>query len=219
MDMMAIRRRVLMGGRKKKSRLPDEYQEVEYIEGTGTQYIDVTTSLKEREFEIVLMPTAKRTNGAMFTGGSLYSDTDGACALIWTSGIGVRRILNKVSGDSATTSIDGVLNKKIRLKCYKSLAEVSNEDTGEIIVNNTNIVSSLWGIPIFLFHGGSNGAYRTRYVKGRIYYAKYLSGGALEAELIPCYRKSDEEIGMYDTVSKTFFTNSGTGTFLKGVDV
>lgn len=38
----------------------------------------------------------------------------------------------------------------------------------------------------------------------------------LAANFIPCYRKSDDEPGMYDTVSKTFYTNSGTGTFLVG---
>lgn len=36
---------------------------------------------------------------------------------------------------------------------------------------------------------------------------------------VPCCRKSDGEIGMYDTVSKTFFTNAGTGSFTKGADV
>lgn len=36
---------------------------------------------------------------------------------------------------------------------------------------------------------------------------------------IPCYRKSDNEPGMYDTITGTFYTNSGTGTFTVGNDV
>lgn len=36
---------------------------------------------------------------------------------------------------------------------------------------------------------------------------------------VPCYRKADGVIGMYDIVSKTFFTNAGNGTFTKGADV
>ena len=36
---------------------------------------------------------------------------------------------------------------------------------------------------------------------------------------VPCYRKSDGIVGMYDTVSKTFFTNTGTDAFTKGADV
>ena len=37
--------------------------------------------------------------------------------------------------------------------------------------------------------------------------------------LIPCYRKADSVVGMYDTVAKVFRTNVGTGTFTKGADV
>lgn len=36
---------------------------------------------------------------------------------------------------------------------------------------------------------------------------------------IPCYRKSDDVIGMYDTISQTFHTNAGTGSFVKGADI
>lgn len=52
-----------------------------------------------------------------------------------------------------------------------------------------------------------------------IYWCQLYDGENLLHNFIPCYRKSDGEIGMYDTVSKTFYTNAGTGTFLKGEDV
>ena len=32
-------------------------------------------------------------------------------------------------------------------------------------------------------------------------------------DLIPVKRIADDEIGLYDIVSKTFFTNAGTGSF------
>ena len=38
-------------------------------------------------------------------------------------------------------------------------------------------------------------------------------------EFIPCYRKSDSVIGLYDIVNDVFYTNSGTGTFSKGANV
>ena len=44
-------------------------------------------------------------------------------------------------------------------------------------------------------------------------------GDNLIREYIPCYRKSDGKIGMYDMASGQFFTNAGTGEFLKGEDV
>lgn len=38
-------------------------------------------------------------------------------------------------------------------------------------------------------------------------------------ELIPCYRKSDGVIGLYDNAGGKFYTNEGTGSFAKGPDV
>ena len=43
--------------------------------------------------------------------------------------------------------------------------------------------------------------------------------GKLSRHYIPCYRKSDNVIGMYDLVNDTFYTNKGTGVFLKGQDI
>ena len=38
-------------------------------------------------------------------------------------------------------------------------------------------------------------------------------------DLVPCYRKSDSAIWMYDLVNNQFYTNSWTGTFTKWSDV
>ena len=72
----------------------------------------------------------------------------------------------------------------------------------------------------YLFTFNSTGsASKTKAQDIRIYKYSVEYDGDLIQNLIPCYRKSDNEPGMYDTVSKTFFTNSGTGTFLVGNDV
>ena len=33
---------------------------------------------------------------------------------------------------------------------------------------------------------------------------------------IPCYRKSDNVVGLYDIIADEFKTNAGTGSFTKG---
>ena len=47
-------------------------------------------------------------------------------------------------------------------------------------------------------------------------YLKISENGILIRNFIPCYRKSDNEIGLYDIVNNVFYTNQGTGEFLKG---
>jgi len=54
----------------------------------------------------------------------------------------------------------------------------------------------------------------------RVYYFKYYDkDNSLICDLVPCYRKADGVIGMYDVVRRTFLTNVGSGSFTKGADV
>lgn len=57
------------------------------------------------------------------------------------------------------------------------------------------------------------------FFSGRCFRAYVELNGSRVIDLIPCYRKSDGEIGMYDIVSGAFFANAGTGSFTKGADV
>lgn len=53
-----------------------------------------------------------------------------------------------------------------------------------------------------------------------LYYCKiYNPSGELVGDLVPCYRKSDNEPGVWDKVGKRFLPNSGTGTFTVGANV
>ena len=51
---------------------------------------------------------------------------------------------------------------------------------------------------------------------GKIYSTKVYDDNILIRDLVPCYRKSDNVIGMFDLVNNVFYTNAGSGTFLKG---
>ena len=72
---------------------------------------------------------------------------------------------------------------------------------------------------LLLFAQNYNGTPRYAGTR-RVYYFKYYDkDNTLICDLIPCYRKSDGVIGMYDVVRKIFLTNAGTGSFTKGADV
>lgn len=44
----------------------------------------------------------------------------------------------------------------------------------------------------------------------RVFAFKYYDGDALARDMLPCLRKSDNAIGMFDKVTKTFFQPSGS---------
>ena len=50
-------------------------------------------------------------------------------------------------------------------------------------------------------------------MNGRIYSFNIKRNDEYVINMVPCRRVSDGELGMYDYVSKKFYTNSGTGTF------
>lgn len=52
-----------------------------------------------------------------------------------------------------------------------------------------------------------------------LYDFEIYENGNLLKKYIPCYRKSDDVIGLYEVVNGEFKTNAGTGVFTKGPDV
>ena len=50
----------------------------------------------------------------------------------------------------------------------------------------------------------------------RIYNVKFIINGVLIRNFLPALRKSDNKPGMLDIITKQFFTNAGTGEFLYG---
>lgn len=72
---------------------------------------------------------------------------------------------------------------------------------------------------LYLFAQNYNGTVRYGGARQISYFEYYDNNDNLICSLVPCYRKSDGEIGMYDIVRKIFLTSAGTGKFTKGADV
>lgn len=77
------------------------------------------------------------------------------------------------------------------------------------------------GYPICVF--GLKKAANTMYTNtfnGRIYYAKVYADGELIVDMVPCYRKSDNVVGMYNKATGSFRTVTGSAAvFTAGPDV
>lgn len=86
--------------------------------------------------------------------------------------------------------------------------------------NNLNtILDSDYHIWIFAINKGSTSFNNYKSTNTRIFECKITDSNSLIRDFVPCYRKSDGVIGMYDIVTQEFYTNAGSGTFLKGDDV
>lgn len=196
-------------------RLPPEYQEVEYIENTGTQYIetnfiptmDATVSV-EWDFMLTVVQ-----NGDQMMFGARNGTKQSVQGEFYDHKKWYVRVATKgYTAISDTLSI----GTKYSAKCDNEHFRVNNKELSPTEDNNTGTL-----VPLYIFAWNYKQASSNKYInKGlRMYKLIFKNGNTETANFVPCYRKSDGEIGMYDTVTKTFYTNSGTGTFLKGADV
>lgn len=187
------------------SKLPEEYQEVEYIESTGTQYIDTGVKLFEGLFfDITLQHIS---DGGMLgrfiqDGNKLICQKSGGSQIAFGYGYGIG---SDYMVYRSSTKPSRVLNYKV--KDYKMYID------NEFVLENPNAKIKNQDEPFYLFRQSGIYGY------GRIYSAKLYNGNRIIRNFVPCYRKSDGERGLYDLVNDVFYTNAGTGTFLKGGDV
>lgn len=195
MDMMAIRRRAMMA----QKRLPKEYQEVEYIESTGPQWIDTGISTyKLVTVDLVTQFTIAGTaSQVLFCGSTNGPNWFGQRNKVYACGSGGREL----------SGIDSDLKKKVKIT-YFDKSIVCNIDETEFM--RTGSHDNSYRYKLFNEDYPSN----AKVFSCVIYYNDEKIGN-----YVPCYRKSDGEIGLYDLVLKTFLKNRGTGTFEKGPDV
>ena len=97
---------------------------------------------------------------------------------------------------------------------------ITNMTTGALSsYTGDDLISYKTTKDLLLFAQNYNGNIRHKGHRKITYFKYYDKNNSLICDLIPCYRKKDGVIGMYDAVNKRFLTNIGTGAFLKGVDI
>ena len=200
--------------------LPSEYQQVEYIESTGTQYIDTgyinTDDYKPYKVEVMFQYTDITKKGFVF---GTVQDTSNFNPLTFGIDISNNAWLFGHYGTSGTSIRFGVIdtNKHKIEYVFKEGIYLDNVLVDSTVEQASTSSNSSKKIALF-GRIKDNTIELIPYLK--MYYCKfYEENGVLVRNFIPCYRKSDNVIGMYDTVNDVFYTNAGTGTFKKGNDL
>lgn len=204
--------------------LPPEYQEVEYIQSSGTQYIDTGVSLRDydQNLEIVIdMDTLSATTGVQGLSNNAVSgkywfsipEFDGSTWYLQMAA-GAWASVPRVTGRTLlkANSKTGVVQAGNQSRTVRSDSFVTAAGTS---TNNGNLylfASNNWGVTPQAVNGKFS---------AKLYSAvfKNATTGDVIKNLVPCYRKADGEIGLFDKANHAFITNAGSGTFTKGADV
>lgn len=177
--------------------LPGEYSRVQYLESNGTQYIDTNLTVKSDtlpEFEYQFTNTSTNYVFGQVAGS-------GASILGYRS----NRIWWYTANDISVANTQKHYVKFEGSKVYLDNNPIANKGT---FGNQQNL-------NILLFaESNDNNAINKGSV--RIFKFKVKEGSTLVRNFVPCYRKSDNKPGMFDTVNRVFYINQGTGEFTCG---
>ena len=200
-----------------KSGLPSEYQQVEYITATGQQYID-TRVIPNSNMRIVASGiTGSNVGGSGFLFGSrTTTNTARFWIVTWQAyyklGLGSSHNVNVIR---ASTNEDFTFDFNHNAN---HAVTVNGTTVGSVTVNDG--IGYLYSIYVFgLNEKNSLNAQKTPCSFKRFTIYNSYEDAEPSMDLIPCYRIADGEIGMYDLANGEFYTNSGSGTFIKGEDV
>ena len=196
--------------------LPETYQQVEYIESTGTQYID---TLFTDTGGIIGQYTASYTssvNSAILSSHNISSPYGRNYAeynfnkSAWELGYGDNYFLY-----NASINLNEIYHVKFSTILKDAYLSLNNN-----IVIKDNTLSTISNTHVMIFTNDYALENSNSTTKAKLYSAKiYDSSKRLVRDFIPCYRKSDNVIGLYDLVEGKFYVNKGTGTFNNGNDV
>ena len=187
--------------------IPEEYETVEYIQSTGNQYINTgvviedLTSHYKFEMDLTVDGAGGETSTSNVNG---YMGINGGVMLTLTKNNGL--------GISSSAGVPWVKGKR-----YSAVIERRTDAMRTATIDGTYFESSKQGTvyldrPFGIYAlSPFDGGFYTFY--GKLYSFKAWKNNELIRHLVPCKRKSDGEVGVYDRVTKTFFTNAGTGKF------
>lgn len=189
--------------------LPEGYTQLDYIESTGTQYIDTGVNADNNLRVVLDMQYTDITVGNNTNIGVIYK-IDGTTTykryhlLVQSTSYkfyvgGGQKELSSADTNRHTFDFD-VPNQSIKV------------DSTEYTIGQQNFDCEL---NFWLFGRNSNVSYLIFCSSVKLYRSKMYYNGVLVRDFIPC-KNSSNVVGLYDLVNNVFYDNDGTGDFTAG---
>lgn len=181
----------------------EKLEVVDYIESTGTQYID-TGIVATPNTRLVCNVRYSSTTSYQSMG---YSNDDNVCLLF---GIRDNGYFEMYAGNGWTTKVKaGTSNTNRHIFDVKSGSQKLDDTT-----YGTSTFTNTAAGTLYLFAIHYNGKVN-EYSKAQIYSCKIYNGSELVRDLVPV-KTTDNTYCMYDKITQTKFLNQGTGEFIGG---
>lgn len=189
-----------------------KYAKVEYIESTGTQYIDTNYKAISENYRVKCrFEVESDGSGTVLFGGGASTDTITA---LLQSPAQVKFYVGSGSVSGATATF--IQGAECDLECH------ANNGTFAVTLNGATYEGSYSGAinkdyPLFIFANNISGA-ASQFSDIRLYEFKIYDNGTLVRDFVPVVRQ-DGTAGLLDQVNEVFYANAGSGTFTVGPDL
>lgn len=193
-----------------------DYFRLDYIESSGTQYIKTGWEkpsgndgpVIQMDFEFVNTSSSMQgLFGCNHSSTYQYRQYIGAN----TNGTWYLRWRNSEYTSSATWALNTRYELEAKLRRDNKYLKIN----GTNVISNTSYESNYPSLEMYLFAINNNGT-TENYSKIRLYSSSLYQESTLLRSWVPCMRRSDGAVGLYDTLNKVFYANSGTGSFTYG---
>lgn len=185
---------------KSRDGLPDNVEQLEYIESTGTQYID-TGVFPSNNLKINIKACYTNSNSSYMLG------SDNA----YNAGIHIRldsKYIGIFGGSIMNTGVVSQVNVPVTITLQNNKIYVDGQQKGSGTTQDVSKYSKS-SIYVFCTHRGGEAKYNASM---RLYELQMYDGDTLIRDFIPILDENDVAY-LYDKVEKKFYYNSGTGTF------
>ena len=194
--------------------LPSTYKAIEYLQFTGTQYINTGVTVDSNTgFDITFEPL----NGQS---GSPYYNLFGVRGNDASGGTGETQNFFRID----TIAVDN--NSGTEFKYGSTVYNSGIKDTSKINIKLLNKVYTkpdgstitvagaiTTGLPMYIGCINKNNTAYGNIASMKLYRFKIYNGSTLTHDFIPVQRASDKVLGLYDLKTSTFKTNMASGVF------
>ena len=193
--------------------LPSGYTELEYIESTGTQYID-TGVVPADNFDVtVTVSFDDLSEPGIVLGSRTTTQTSDRLIILKYSNTSLGYDYGELAQSITRPAYPDVeINTKYKIQLQGTLNHVDYYVNNQLISSqNTTRQTSTYNL--WLFNANTGSAATFYGFKGKMYSCRIINNGVLVRDFVPAKRNSDNVAGMYDTVTNTFFTASQSGFY------
>ncbi len=185
--------------------VPAAYQEVEWIWSSWTQWIDTWVTPTSNTMSQIKFMNLATTWDVIYW---MYNWNDNADYRFFNASWTMYWDINSSRINWSSVAVNTLYELELWNNYVKNVWDTSN-------ILSWSTVSWYTGSTTIKLNNYNNSTYS----QNKWYYVKIREWATQVRNFIPCYRKSDWVIWLYDTIWQQFYTNSWSGTFTKWNDV